>query len=101
MVPNALPLLAATDAAELARGTTIAVVAIVVLVLGLGLVPLLSCSVVAVIAASAAPHRNRGLIRALPHCLWLWMIECATQKTSSVSRKLNSVSPARVISTVL
>jgi len=35
-VPYALPLLAATDAAEIVRGTTIAVVAIVVLVLGLG-----------------------------------------------------------------
>jgi len=34
-VSNALPLLAATDAAEILRGTTIAVVAIVVLVLGL------------------------------------------------------------------
>ncbi|GAA1208331.1 hypothetical protein [Rhodoglobus aureus] len=36
MVPLALPLLAATDAAELARGTTIAVVALLVLVLALG-----------------------------------------------------------------
>lgn len=36
MVPHALPLLAATDATELARGTTIAVVALLVLVLVLG-----------------------------------------------------------------
>ncbi|WP_341954107.1 hypothetical protein [Salinibacterium sp. TMP30] len=36
MVPYALPLLAATDAAELARGTIVAVVALIVLVLLLG-----------------------------------------------------------------